>query len=139
MIPVSRLFAGLALAAAVSSPAFAQADFLKAPKVSCLPDSVTRCSNGQCTTRAANQRDKADILVIDFAGKKVSVRRGSEARPFADIVEDTQAGDERRFVLGEPGKAGGERVKASLTKAGKLTLAIGTDGSKGEATCTIES
>jgi hypothetical protein len=139
VIAVSRLFAGLALAAAASAPAFAQADFLNATKVACAPNSVTRCSNGQCTTRTANQRDKADILVIDFAGKKASVRRGGEARPFADIVEDAQAGDERRFVLGEPGKAGGERVKASLSKAGRLTLVIGTDGRKGEATCTIES
>jgi len=135
----SRLLAGLVLAAAVSAPALAQTDFLEAPKVACLPDSVTRCSNGQCTTRPATQRDKADVLVIDFATKKVSIRRGGEARPFADIVEHERAGGERRFVLGEPGKAGGERVKGSLTKAGKLTLEIGTDGSRGEATCTAES
>lgn len=138
MIHPSRLLAGLALTAAVSAPVLAQTDFLKAPSVACLPDSVTRCANGQCTTRPATQRDRADALVIDFATKKVSIRRGGEARPFADIVEHEQGDDERRFVLGEPGKGGGERVKATLTKAGRLTLVIGTDGSKGEATCTAE-
>ena len=76
MLHPSRLLAGLVLAAAVSAPALAQTDFLEAPKVACLPDSVTRCSNGQCTTRPATQRDKADVLVIDFATKKVSIRRG---------------------------------------------------------------
>lgn len=139
MSPVSRLFAGLALAVAASAPAFAQADFRKAPKVACAPDSVTRCANGQCSTRAATPRDKSDVLVIDFAAKKVSIRRGGEAKPFADIVEDAEDGDRRRFVLGEPGKANGERVRASLSRSGRLTLVIGTDGSKGEATCTIES
>jgi hypothetical protein len=139
VIPLSRFLAGLALAAAVSSPAFAQADFLKAPRMTCAPESVTRCSNGQCTTRAATPRDKSDVLIIDFAGKKVSMRRGGEAKPFADIADEEQAGDERRFVLTEAGKAGGERLKAALSKAGRLTLVIGTDGSKGEAVCAIAS
>lgn len=140
MIPVSRLLAGLALAAAASSPAFAQADFLKAPKVACSPESVTRCSNGQCTTKAATAKDRSDVLVVDFAGKKASVRRGSEAKPFADIVDEKLEGEERRFSLAEPGKNGaGDKLSATLTKAGKLLLALGRDGSKAEATCTIES
>ena len=140
LIPVSRFLAGLALAAAASSPAFAQTDFLKLPKVACAPESVTRCSNGQCTTKAATPKDKSDVLVIDFAGKKASVRRGGEAKPFADIVDEKVEGEERRFALGQPGKAGaGDELNATLTKAGKLLLAIGGDGSKAEAICTVES
>lgn len=140
MIPVSRLLAGLALAAAAAAPAFAQADFLKAPKVACSPESVTRCSNGQCTTKPATPRDKSDVLVIDFSEKKASVRRGSEAKLFADIVEEKVEGEERRFALAEPGKpGGGEKLSATLTKAGKLRLAIGGDGSRAEAACAVES
>ncbi len=140
MIAVSRLLAGLALAAAASQPAFAQTDFLKAPKVACSPESVTRCSNGKCTTKTATAKDKSDILVIDFAGKKASVRRGSDAKPFADIVDETLEGENRRFALAEPGKPnGGDKLSATLTKAGRLLLAISTDGSKAEAVCTVES
>lgn len=140
MIPVSRALAGLVCAAALASPAWAQADFLKAPKVACAPESVTRCSNGQCTTRPATPGDKSDVLVIDFAGKTASVRRGGEAKPFADIVDDKVEGEERRFAMTESGKSGaGDRLSATLTKAGKLRLAIGGDGSRAEAACTVES
>lgn len=129
----------LAAAAAGLAASPAAADVTRAAKVTCVPDSVTRCSNGRCTTRAATPRDKADILVVDFSARKASIRRGNEVKPFADIGEVKQGPDERRFVLTEPGDPGGERLEATLSKGGRLTIAIGADGGKGEAICTIGS
>ncbi len=137
-----RIAAALALAAAFAlpPPAAAQADFLAAPKVACAPESVTRCTAAdQCTTRAASARDKTEVLVIDFGGKKAAVRRADGMKPFADIVEDQVSGEQRRFSLVESGSGGGERLAAALSRAGKLTLVLDKAGSKAEATCTVES
>jgi len=133
--------AGLAASLLLAAPASAQIDFLKAPKVACAPESVTRCSAAdKCTTRPASAKDKADLLVIDFAAKKAAVRRGGEAKPFADIVDEQVNGDERRFALARPGKSGdGVKLRAVLSKSGKLSLITGGDGNKAEASCTAES
>jgi hypothetical protein len=139
VILVSRAFAALVALSALAPPAFAQADFLKAPKVACAPDSVTRCSAAdKCTTRPASAKDKSDLLVIDFAAKKAAVRRAGEAKPFAEIVEEQVSGEERRFTLAQPGNSG-ERLRATLSKSGKLSLAIGGDGNRAEAVCIVES
>lgn len=131
----------LACGLALAQPAAAQADFLTAPKVACTPESVTRCTApGTCTTRPASARDKTEILAIDFAGKKATVRRGGDTKPLGDVVEEQVSGDVRRFVIAESGGTGpGSRLASTLSKAGKLALLIGNDGSKAEATCVAES
>ncbi len=139
MTTLLRAFAGLACLAALATPAYAQGDFLTAPKVACTPDSVTRCSGGQCTTKPATAKDKGEVLVIDFAAKKVSVRAGGKVNPFAEIAEDQVSGEERQFALAPGEGKNGERLRAKLSKAGKLSLAIGADGSRAEATCAVES
>jgi hypothetical protein len=128
--------AGLALA----GPAAAQGDILKAPKIACAPESVTRCEAAdKCTTRPASAKDKADILIIDFAAKKATVRRAEGAQPFADIVDEQVSGDQRTFALAQSGKADSLKLAGTLDKSGKLTLAIDGNGSKALATCTVQS
>ncbi|HEY7610826.1 MAG TPA: hypothetical protein VIF14_16475 [Alphaproteobacteria bacterium] len=132
---------GLVLAVALAQPAAAQTDFMKAPKIACTPDSVTRCeAANKCTTRPASPGDKSEVLVIDFAGKKASVRKGGETKDFADIVQDEVSGDVRRIAVTEIGKSGqGDKLSMTLSKSGKLTLDIGGNGNKAEATCIAES
>jgi hypothetical protein len=136
-----QIHAAIVLAAAFAWPqsAAAQTDFLKVAKVACTPESVTRCTEpGKCTTRAASAGDKTETLIVDFAGKKVTIRKGGDAKPFADVADEQVNGDVRRFVVAESGGSGA-KLEASLTRAGKLTLLVGKDGGKAEATCTAES
>ena len=129
----------MALALALAPSAAAQTDFLSVGKVACTPESVTRCTEpGKCTTRAASAGDKTETLVIDFAGKKITIRKGGAAKPFADVAEDKVSGDVRHFVVAESGGSG-SKLEATLTKAGKLSLLVGKDGGKAEATCKAES
>ncbi len=142
-ILTAALGAAFAVAAALAlpQPAAAQTDFLTVKKVACTPDSVTRCTAAdKCETRPASARDKSELLVIDFATKKISVRKGGEVKDFGEVVEETVSGDVRSFGMTEAGKGGqGEKVGMRLTKAGKLTLLMGGNGNKAEATCAVES
>jgi hypothetical protein len=136
-----QIWTGLALALALPQPAAAQTDFTKAPKVACTPDSVTRCEAAdKCTTRSASARDKTEVLVIDFAGKQASVRKGDQTKRFGDVIDDKVEGELRSFAVAESGRGGqGEKLGATLSKSGKLTLLLGGNGNKAEATCTAES
>lgn len=136
----SPLSAALVLAAAFALPdaAAAQDDLTTAAKVACVPDSVTRCTQaGQCTTREATPRDKSDVLLIDFAAKKVTTRRGGETRAEGDVTEDSVVDGVRRIAMTVGG--GGQKVSMTLTKAGKLSIDMGAGGNKAEATCTAGS
>lgn len=136
MTPHVSAALGAALTLALAGSATAETDLTAAPKVSCTPESVTRCEAAdKCTTRPASARDKGEVLVLDFAAKIASVKRGSESKKFADLVEDTVAGGERKFALAEGGKADGMKLAGTLTKDGKLTLAIDQNGSKALALC----
>ena len=134
--------AAIAFAAVLALPqlAAAQTDFATAGKVACVPDTVTRCSEpGKCTTRDASARDKSQVLVIDFAGKSVSMKRGEKAREVGKLTQDKVDGGVRTIVMidGEPGK--GRTANMKLTKDGKLSIDFGGAGNKAEATCTAES
>lgn len=141
MKTLSSALLGLGCGLALAQPAAAQSDFLTAPKVACAPDSVTRCTAADaCTTRPASARDKAEILVIDFAGKKVSVRKDGDTKPFGNVIDEQVSGGLRRFAVTESGRSGGgEKLAMTLSQSGKLTLLIGSDGNKAEATCVAES
>jgi len=119
-------------------PAAAQtADFLTVAKIACTPDRITRCSApDKCESKDATAQDKAELLVIDFAAKKASVRKGGETKAFGDVVDDKVGGEVRSFSV----KAGGsESLAITLTKAGKLTLLLDGDKHRAEATCAAES
>ena len=77
-IPLKRLsFAPLGLVLGLALPMLAAAEatnFLTVAKIGCTPDKVTRCSSDdKCESRDASAKDKAEVLVIDFAAKKASV------------------------------------------------------------------
>ena len=137
--PLSAAIA-FVLAAGVPQLAAAQPDFATVGKVACVPDTVTNCTEpGKCTTREASARDKTQVLVIDFAGKSVSMKRGEEARPVGKLTEDKVEGGVRTIVMvdGEPGK--GRTANMKLSKDGKLSIDFGGAGNKAEATCTAAS
>jgi hypothetical protein len=140
MKSVTRAALLVAAASGFAAPAAAQADLLTAPKVACTAVSTTTCTApGKCTTEAASAKDKAEVLVIDFAGKVASVRKDGKLEKFADILEDKASGDTRLIVMGEAGKADSDKVPATLAKDGKFTLTLDKDGSKADATCKAES
>jgi hypothetical protein len=131
--------AGPALAAAVAlalaPPAVAQTDFTAATKVECTPESMTRCTApDKCTTQPASARDKSEIMIIDFAAKKASIRRGSEVKEFAAISADSVEGGVRRITLTAAGS--GNTLTMTLTKDGKLMVPLGSGGNKADAVCT---
>ena len=137
-----QLSAALALAAALALPAAARAetDFATVGKVQCVPDKVTRCSEpGKCTTRDASAGDKAQVLVIDFSGKSVSMRRGEQARPVGRITEDKVEGGVRHIVMSEQEGASARTARMKLAKDGKLSIDFGGAGGSAEATCTAAS
>lgn len=122
-----------------AATAAAQANLLTAQKLACTAVSTTTCTAlGKCTNEPASAKDKAEILVVDIAGKVASVRKDGKLEKFADILEDKVSGDVRTIVMGEAGKADGEKVPAMLAKDGKLTLELDKDGSKAEARCVAE-
>jgi len=138
--PLAAALAFTAGLAALPQLAAAETDFASVGKVTCVPDRITRCSEpGKCTTRDASERDKAQVLIIDFAGKQVTMKRGEEARPIGKVTEDKVDGGVRTIVMteGEPGKSRTANMK--LTKDGKLSIDFGGAGNKAEATCTAAS
>jgi hypothetical protein len=122
---------------ALAPPAAAEADLTAAAKLVCRPDSLTRCQAGQCKTEPASARHKAEPLIIDFAAKKVFSRIGGDLRPEGDLTDDETTGGTRRFAMIVP--RDGSKVRMTLTKAGKLTIAVGAEGDKAEAICAPES
>jgi hypothetical protein len=137
-----QLPAALVFAAALALPqiAAAQTDFATVGKVACVPDTMTNCTApDKCTTKDASERDKTQVLVIDFGAKTVSMRRGAETRPVGKITEDKMADGARKIEMseGEPGKS--RAAHLSLGKDGKLTIVFGTTGNKADATCKAES
>jgi hypothetical protein len=134
--PLAAALAFSAALAGLPPLAAAQTDFATVGKVACVPDTVTRCSEpGKCTTRDASPGDKAQVLVIDFAGKQVSMKQGDRSREVGKVTEDKVEGGVRMIVMKE-GDARTAHMK--LGKDGKLTLDMG-GGNKAEATCTAAS
>jgi hypothetical protein len=137
------LSAALAFAAALAALpqlAAAQTDFATAAKVACVPDKVTRCSEpGKCTTRDASPKDKGQVLVIDFAGKSVAMKRGEQAREIGKVTEDKVEGGVRTIVMKEGEGPNGRTAHMKLGKDGKLSIDFGGAGNKAEATCTAAS
>jgi hypothetical protein len=137
------LAAALAFAAglaALPQLAAAQTDFATVGKVSCVPDKVTRCSEpGKCTTRDASPGDKAQVLIIDFAGKQVSMKRGDNAREVGKVTEDKIDGGVRMITMKEGEGPDGRTARMTLAKDGKLSIDFGGAGNKAEATCTAAS
>jgi len=134
-----KLSAALALVAAgLPGLAAAQTDFATVGKVQCVPDTVTRCSEpGKCTTREASPNDKAQVLVLDFGGKTVSMRRGDQAREVGKVTEDKLEGGVRLIVMTEGEGANVRIARMKLTKEGKLSIEFGgASGGSAAATCT---
>ncbi len=135
--PLAAALAFAAGLAALPGIAAAQTDFATVGKVACVPDTVTRCSEpGKCTTRDASPGDKAQVLIIDFADKQVSMKRGDQAREVGKVTEDKVEGGVRLIVMKE-GDARTAHMK--LGKDGKLSIDFGGAGNKAEATCTAAS
>lgn len=137
---IRLISAPLALAAglALASAAAAQSNFLTAPKVGCVPESITRCgTDGKCETRPASAKDKTEVLVIDFTAKKVLIRAGEKEQDLGEVADDKAEGQERRFTVRPPGAAGTARMaNATLTRAGKLTLVFDGNRQRAAATCS---
>jgi hypothetical protein len=124
------------VAAGLPQVAAAQTDFATVGKVQCVPDTVTRCTEpGKCTTRDASPGDKAQVLVIDFGGKTVSMRRGDEAREIGKVTEDKVEGGVRLVVMTEERGGATCTARMKLTKEGKLSIDFGGTGGSAEATC----
>jgi hypothetical protein len=134
------VFVVLACSLAGAERAAAQADVLTARKIACTPESMTRCTApGKCNTEPASAQDKREILIIDFAAKTATSRKGDQLKQFGRVVDDQVSGDVRRFAIADLDTARRrENLAASLTKGGKLALAIPGPGSKAEATCVSE-
>jgi hypothetical protein len=126
---------GLA-AAGWSAPAQAQTDFLTAAKIACAPERMTRCKEPgvECVTREAGERDKAQLLVLDFAGKKALLSRDGEERPFGDVMEDRVDGAVRRIVVARPQNPQ-ETLSLTLRKDGKMDGVRDSGRIKMEVTC----
>jgi hypothetical protein len=129
----------IALAAVAAAPsAYAdQPDLTKADRVICTPARMARCkTDGSCTWRNANARQKAQPLVIDFKTRKAVVRYQNKERPFGIVVEDKTDGDARRIVISRDAKRDPVRtIVFTLNKAGKLTGTRLQGRVKIEATC----
>jgi hypothetical protein len=100
MRPILAVALILAAAAslAVAAPAFGQAP----GKLVCSPETVIRCPEpGKCDTRPASSRDKEELLVLDFAAKKASIRRDGKDTEFGDIGEIREADGKRHFTVKE--------------------------------------
>ena len=138
--PLAATLAFAASLAALPQIAAAQTDFATVGKIACVPDSVTSCSEpGKCTTRDASPGDKAQVLIIDFAGKQVSMKRGENAREVGKVTEDKVDGDVRMITMKEGEGPDGRTARMKLGKDGKLSIDFGGAGNKAEATCTAAS
>ncbi|MCW5772851.1 MAG: hypothetical protein KIT16_14500 [Rhodospirillaceae bacterium] len=129
------------LSLALPDAAFAETtDFLTVKKISCSPDRVTRCKavGVECETKDATPRDKGNLLVVDFAGKKVFSRRNGEDKPFGVVLEDKVNGDGRDFVLGRSAEDTKNTLIFRLMKDGKMTGTRNEGKIKMEATCKAE-
>jgi hypothetical protein len=101
---------------------------------------MTRCKadGGECETRDASPRDKAQLLVIDFAAKEAFMRRDGKERLFGEVAEDKVEGEVRNIVIARGGGETKRMAPFRLAKDGKM---VGTrdDGRiKMEITCKAE-
>jgi hypothetical protein len=135
----AQLIAVIGLTIGLSTQtAAAQDGFLTAKKVACTPDRMIQCSAAnKCATKAATDTDKAEKLVLDFAARKSAVRKNGKEEGFATIVDEKVAGNLRQFSL-QSGENKDERMAATLSADGKLTLMVGGNASRAEATCVKE-
>lgn len=128
-------------AIAVVAPVMAQTtDFMTAPKISCVPDRMTRCKSPgvECETRETSERDRAQPLVIDFAAKKAFISRDGKESAFADVTEDKVEGEARRVVLA-PGQEARNALVFLLQKSGKMEGTREEGRIKMETTCKAVS
>jgi hypothetical protein len=92
--------AAFALASALSAAAPAAA--APSGKLLCSPETVSRCAEpGKCETRPASARDKEELLLLDFAAKKASIRRDGKDTAFGDIGEIREDGGKSHFTVKE--------------------------------------
>jgi hypothetical protein len=118
-----------ALAAALAAPAFAQAQ-----KFSCIPNTMTACSApGKCESQPATAQDKQELMVLDFAAKKVMIQKGANSNPFGNIENDRMEGDKRLFSVKPEGAPQGLEMELA---GGVLTGKLDPNGSKFTADCT---
>jgi hypothetical protein len=127
----------LAVLLALALPAVAQtADLLSAPRVVCVPVSVSNCKSGaECETRPAFEREKAMPMTIDFARKLALIRDSGKEVEIGPILDDRIEGAVRRFSIREGDESRPPSLSLTLAPDGKL-LGEARDGSrKFEAAC----
>ncbi len=96
------------------SPAQA-ADLTKVERMSCVVIKSARCKKeGGCKWKPASERDKAQVLVIDFKAKSASFQRGDRRKQIGLVAEDKLAGGVRRIVLSATGKRDPRREMVML-------------------------
>jgi hypothetical protein len=130
MKPHLPLLSALLLTVAIVPPLPAGAtEVHKLGKVICSPERMTRCDEqGKCEAREATDRDRRQLLILDFAGKKAIERRedaekaDAREREIGVITEDAIAGNVRTVVV-RRAKADADAppvISATLDGAGKL-------------------
>jgi hypothetical protein len=119
-------------------PAAAEAqNFLTVRRVSCTPISVTDCKTAsECRTRAATERDKALLMVIDFAQKRAFARQDGKDEAVGPVLDERIEGGLRRFAIREGDASRPPSLALTLAPGGKL-LGEARDGKhRFEAACS---
>ena len=115
-----KYFCAFAALCAVLAIEPAAADMTTADRISCAPTRSARCNkDGKCKWKPATERDKAQVLTLDFNAKTVTVQRRDRRKQIGLVAEDKLAGGVRRVVV---------RSKAKSDPRDDMVLLIQKDG-----------
>jgi hypothetical protein len=101
----------------------AHADATSGSVITCLPTRGASCdAAGQCRWRAASERDRQQVLELDFKLMDAVMVFGGKRRKFGKIV-DVQTGDGKRdVVISRRGKNDPKtNMVLKIVKGGKFT------------------
>lgn len=116
----------------------ALADTSRADTITCAPQRLGRCSSsGECKWRAASERDKQELLRVDFKAKKAFFSRRGTEKLFGVLVEDRRDGGLRRFSIARDEKSKDPKrwMRMTLDNAGMLKGSRAEGRVRFEATC----
>ncbi len=129
-----------ALIALAATPALAETtavDVTKADSITCAPDRMARCkSETECSWKTANEKDKEQLLVVDFKAKTASFMHQGKTRGGGLVLEDKMNGEARSFVISKDAtRKPRTTMEMTVDKTGKLTGTRNAGKIKIEATC----
>ncbi|HTV36932.1 MAG TPA: heme-binding protein [Xanthobacteraceae bacterium] len=133
MLPISRIFAGLAVAALVSSPAAAQGVLTQRNVSLALAQEIANAAIAQCRTMGYKisvsvlDRDGVPIVMLHDDGAGLSTNEGSDRKAYTAASFKQPSAAFVKRLQDRPDTVGSRHYSRILALAGGLPIKVGDD------------